>query len=241
MTKVRLLLFALLAVVSASFAMTTTASAAFTLTTELCKEGKVAICWEEKEKGTVLKELKGEEAFEAKSTKASKLESTFNKGAVAVTIESASAKIKGGVVLQTEPLVKATVIDIEGIDFETSKSVKPANCTVPGTITTKAITGEAVSQTVVGEGVLLKPPAGEVLAELKYSGEECLLKGSQNITGSQICLWKTPTEDLKEQILTCEKSESKLFFGSTKELLTLELQVSIKFPGLTDAWDIELG
>jgi hypothetical protein len=230
----------LLVVLMTGFATTTTASAAFTLTTELCKDGKVAICWEEKEKGTTLKELKGEEDFEENSTKAAVFESTFNKGAVPVKIECASAKTKGGKVVQNEPLVKATTITIAAIEFENCKLVTPKNCTVQTPIITKSLEGEAVNQAVVGEGFLFKRSTS-IIVEIKYTGEECLLKGNQPVTGSQICLWKTPTEDLKEQLLTCEKSESKLFFDVTKEPASLELQAGIKFPSLTDDWDIELG
>jgi hypothetical protein len=218
------------------------ATAAFTLLTEKCKEGKASICWDETELGGNLRELKGEEPLEAKSTKAALYESTFNKGAVAVHTECNKTTIKGGVILQTEPLVKGKVTDYEALVFEECKTILPANCKVPATIMTKALVSEAVNQAVVSEGELFKPAAGETWFEVKYSGEECLLKGTQSVTGTLICLWLVTGVDLKGQELICEHGESKLFFAATKEKLTFEVEFLIKLLALegTDFWDIEL-
>jgi hypothetical protein len=224
--------------VLAALTVSATASATFTLSSEKCGEGKVSVCYDEAEKGTNLRELVGEEAFEGKALAGAALESTFNKGAVPVTVLCENAKTKEGKLTQTEPLVAITHISVV-FTPEGCKSVAPKNCTIPATLTTTPLTGVAAGAKA-SEGILFKPTTGATFEEIKYTGEECLLKGTQNVSGEQICFWLTPTEDLKEQELSCEKVASKLFFAATKEPATWEIEVAIKWVTLTDPWDIEL-
>jgi hypothetical protein len=247
MGKLRLVLLSALALLGIAAATASSASAAFELTATKCENtGKVSFCYETKEKGTELKELKGEETVEAKQIGKGLLLTTFNKTSE-VHIECTETKLKGGLAIQLEPLVKATTLSAEAIVFGGCKVVTPKNCTIAATQTTTAIVAEAVNNAVVKEGVLVKPATGTVFIEIQFLGEECLVKGKQPIGGSQICLW-SPEAAAEEDLaggheLKCEHSESKLFFASTKEPASLEATVLVTLPTLEsgkDFWDVTL-
>jgi len=230
----------MLAMLVVSAVGATTASAVFTLTEEKCVEGLVSFCWDTTEPGTNLRELKGKEEVQVKLTKNSLLEATPAGGTIHVECTEAVLGAASEV-NQEKPLSEVGLVVITAITFNSCKMVKPLNCTVTAEIKTNAITGDPVSESDETQGVLFKPTTGTTFAEIKFSGEECLIKGIQKVTGEQICLWLTPLEDLKGQELICEHSESKLEFGSgTKVKATFEAEFLVKLPNVEkdNSWDI---
>ena len=243
MVKLRLLVFSVLVVVAVGAVTASTASAAFTLSEEKCDGGKVAICWDSVNEGTNLRELVGEENYEIKLKKDSLLETAL--GGNGIHIECLKGKVGEGKVIQNSPLTVATTIKASKIDFEECKTLKPTNCTVPVTISTKGIAAEAVNQGIVTEGILIKSTeANELFTTITFSGAKCPLNGlSIKVKGSQVCLWLPilgPILDLKGQEAICEHGESKL--KASEEPATFETEFLLTMPTLEkdDFWDVEL-
>jgi hypothetical protein len=239
--KLRLLLLSVLAMLGVGVVTASSASAAFTLKPEKCTEGKTSVCWDETSEGVNLRELSGEQ----------EILFTLKPGTMSIYKEETKPSVellctegvelgKESVILQAELLVKETTLDITSIIFKGCKADTPVNCTIPATLTTNPITGMAVNQAAALEGILFKPTAGENanFIEIKFIGEECLLKGVQAVKGSQIGLFPTDDVDLTTQELKTEASESKLFFGPEAAKATLELSLEVTLPGLGDPWDI---
>jgi len=235
----RLALLAAMATCVFSASAASSASAAFTLSEELCGAGKVSFCWDSIKEGTSLRELVGVEPFQVEQLKNALLE--WKSGGVTLHLECTSIKTKNGEILQTEPLVKPTIMEYEAITFTGCTFVTPKSCKVAAEITTNAISSEAVNQANVAEGIAIKPAAGETLFEFEVAGEECLGKGKDVVKGTIIGLWVEPDLDLKGHELKVEHADqNNLFVGANKATLEVLWDVKLTQLEATDFWDIAL-
>jgi hypothetical protein len=220
------------------------ASAAFVLTENKCVEGKWSICWD-LEKGTNLRELTGEETFEALLDVEVEGEEHLFKvslGGEELHIECVDAHVVG-TVDQTAPLVTQAVL-LATVTFTECKLLEPLakKCKIQAIITTNKLVGTPTSE----EAVSFVPETGTafVTFTLSNSTETCpaTIAGNRNVTGEQVCLLITPKEDLKDRLLWCPEEDSNLRLGGSEILATLLSDFLLVLPNLevSDAWDIAL-
>jgi hypothetical protein len=246
MSKLRLSVVSVLGLLAllATMVGPSSASAAFVLTENKCVEGKWSICWD-LEKGTNLRELTGEETFEALLDVEVEGEEHLFKatlGSEEVHIECADSHAVG-TIDQAAPLVTQSVI-LATLTFTECKLLEPLakKCKVPATIITNKLVGTPTSE----EAVSFVPETGTNFVTLTFtsSTEPCpaTIAGNRNITGEQVCLLINPKEDLKDRLLWCPEEDSKLFLGSSENPATLLEDFLVILPNLevTDAWDIAL-
>jgi hypothetical protein len=236
--KLRLVPVSVLTVLLIGAIVVSPASAAFKLLEPKCTEGKTSICYDTLSEGTNLRELSGEQELQAKLKTGTTATFTAETKPEWILLCTEVGLGAGSVILQAEPLVKETSLDFTSFAFKGCKVDSPSNCNIPASLTTNAITGVAVNQSVALEGWLLKPTSGGAWFELKLTGEECLLKGTQAVKGSQILLFSNDGVDLLAQEATTELAESKLEFGASAVKMTLVWALEITLPGLEDPWDI---
>jgi hypothetical protein len=248
MSRFRLLVLGVLAVgVVFAVAAASASAVVFELTTTKCvaPEKTTTICWAPSPTGE-LAELKGEQsftgAFSAEVTgEETLLGAKFGTEEVHDTCTGATSL---GTVLQTKPLEVAPVGDVTALILTGCKVLEPLGkkCRIEEELRTNAI------EAVVGaspEEVLFQPApsAAGIFIGIKYSNngsETCpaVIVGTQNIKGSQLCLWPHHAEDLATQLLFCETAGSKLTEGgNTLEFLQAQ---EITLVGLNNFWDIVL-
>jgi hypothetical protein len=247
MSRMKLLVLGVLGVVVAFAVASSSASAVvFELTTKPCLEPNTTttICWALFEKEELF-ELKGEQSFtgtySAEVTgEENLLAAKFGEEEVHIVCAGATSS---GTVEQQKPLEVAPVI--HGTLTSTGcKLLEPVakKCAMSETLTTNEIEG------VVGaspEEVLFQPAPKDngifiVIAFANNGAEKCptAIVGTQNVKGSQLCLWPHHEEDLQIQLLFCETAGSKLTLGGNKaEFLQAQDITLVK---LEDFWDIVL-
>jgi hypothetical protein len=247
MSRMKLLVLGMLAVAAVFAAATSSASAVvFELTDVPCIEPRTTttICWALFEKEELF-ELKGEQSFTATysaevSGEENLLAAKFGEEEVHVVCTGATSS---GTVLQPKPLEVAPVWHLTLI-MTGCKLLEPLGkkCKVSETLTTNEIEG------VVGassEEVLFQPgpTTAGLFIGIAYSNngsEKCptAIVGTQNVKGSQICLWPHHEEDLQTQLLFCETTGSKLTIGGNRAEFLIAKEVTLV--GLNDFWDIVL-
>jgi|GEM_PF-1756689 len=246
MSRIKFSVLTALAVFVVSAISVSAASAAeFELTKVKCEgTGITTFCWEA-ETGTKegLQELKGTQTFTVTLDAGTETLLTSKLGTEEIHITCTAVAASGTPLLsQPEPLVKAPTASFK-LKFTGCKVLEPlgATCAVSETLETETIEGTFPT----AEEVQFKPAAGaaEPFITIKVTsvpGKTCLNEGANKVTGKQKCLWATPSEDLKEQLLTCLATESELKFGS-KNAAEFLLESTIKPEPLTgDLYDIVL-
>jgi hypothetical protein len=220
------------------------ASAAFVLTDNKCVEGKWSICWD-LEKGANLRELTGDETFEALlDVEVEGEEHLFKEtlGGEELHFECADAHAVG-TIDQTAPLVTQAVL-LATLTFTECKLLDPLakKCKVQAPITTNKLVGTPTSEEVIS--FVPETPPNFVTLTFTNSTETCpaTIAGNRNVTGEQVCLLINPKEDLKDRLLWCPEEDSKLFFGGTETPATILSDFLLVLPNLevSDAWDIAL-
>jgi hypothetical protein len=209
------------------------ASADFTLSETKCVGAiTVTFCWDGKEAGTNLRELTGEESIEFLQLGKMTLAQTFSGVKIQLICTEGTAT---GTATQTEPLVKEPKLSIPSISWKGCSLSGAGACKVSSTIATKALT---MTPPIFMEETL-KPQTGETWFEITFSGEECLFKGFQSLSGQVSCTWTSPEVDLKGHQITCEPSANGLRF-TFGEPASLELSLDVTMPTLeaSDFWDV---
>jgi hypothetical protein len=246
MSKLRLSVVSILGLLAllATMVGPSSASAAFVLTENKCVEGKWSVCWDI-EKGTNLRELTGEETFEALLDVEVEGEEHLLKatlGGEEVHIECTDSHAEG-TIDQTAPLVTQAVI-LATITFTGCADLEPLakKCKVQAIIVTNKLVGTPTSEEAVG----FLPETGTVFATITLSNstETCpaTIAGNRNVTGEQVCLLINPKEDLKDRLLWCPEEDSALFLGGSENPATFLDDFLVVLPNLevSDAWDIAL-
>jgi hypothetical protein len=238
-----------LAVSAISGVAASTASAEFKLETTACGSGTIVnLCWETAEKGTSLKQLKGEEEFLI----------LLASGAVTVTATLGAQKVEiackdtiglsGGTTedefllfLQPEPLVANYTIDATLLFIECKlEGELGTKCKVPVEKETSALVGTVTENE---SDILFKPTSGTTWIEIPLENNPpntcpATVKGTRKITGEQLCTWssteKPVLEDLEEHLLVCGASELLL----AEQPLTVAASYEIALEHET-FWDIE--
>jgi hypothetical protein len=236
MVKLRWLLLSALAVLIVGAATASSASAAFELTKEPCaNSGKPTLCWDSKEKGTELRELKGEEAVQVTQLGSGLLE--VNIEGTIFHIECTATKLKEGVVHQTEPLVTLTTITAQAVVFTGCKMVSPANCEVLAELPTEPVTGDA---STVGD-IVFEPTAGTTFIKISVKGVKCPVKLTLVVEGKAEGLWAANIEeDLKGHELKFVHKDTGLIVNGFPATLEVSLDVNMAVLEATDFWDLTL-
>jgi hypothetical protein len=247
MSRMKLLVLGVLGVIVAFAVASSSASAVvFTLTTKKCEAPTTTttICWALFEKEELF-ELEGEQSFTGTYSaevagEENLLAAKFGEEEVHILCTGATSS---GTVLQPEPLKVAPVIHGELVSTGCTL-LEPVGkkCSIPPTLTTNEIEGVAGASS---EEVLFQPGPtdGGIFIGIKFSNngsEKCptAIFGTQNVKGSQLCLWPHHEEDLQTQLLFCEAAGSTLTLGGNKaEFLQAQ---EITLVGLNDFWDIVL-
>lgn len=236
MSRIKLTMVTVLAVMAASTAYTSVAAAVeFELTSTACGTGSiVTACWS-KEATSELFEFKGEESFTATLVKGTEtlLQSKFGESEVHIVCTGATAT---GTFLQHEPLVAALTADGVVITFTGCALLAPLSekCKVPTELKTKAISGTFPSPSETK----FKPESGEIFIEIDFTGEKCpeTIAGEQPVKGEQTCTNVSIETPAKEHEQTCVESGSKLKLG--KNEATFKLATDVKGSDQTDFGDI---
>jgi hypothetical protein len=248
MSRMKLLALSMLTVAAVFAAASSSAAAVvFELTPTPCLEPNTTttICWALFEKEELF-ELKGEQSFTAKYSpevagEENLIAAKFGEEEVHIVCSGATSS---GIVEQKKPLEVAPIWHVTALILTGCKLLEPIGkkCKVEETLTTREIEGAVGASP---EEVLFQPApsAAGIFIGIAFGNngsEKCpsVIAGTQNIKGSQLCLWPRHEEDLQTQLLFCETAGSKLTFGGNKAEILIAKEVTLV--GLNDFWDIVL-
>jgi hypothetical protein len=221
MSRPRLTLLGLMTTTMLISTASPNAFAEFKLEATACTGGTiVAFCWAETENGE-LKELAGEEEFSALLDNGpSTLAGVIGIG-ISISCTEAENVLSVSRIVQPSPLT--TDYKLEKIEFLfLSCTVGGVNCTVAEPIIVSQVeaTPENLSLALSETWLRFKPEAARkgVFTEINLEGASCpeTIQGKQPVKGEFWCEWQEILLDLKEHLLVCAPTESKLTFGKTK-------------------------
>ena len=245
MRRLKLFALAAFALLALGAASVPGASAAFVLEPTECKGGAVlAVCWDSSETGTALRELVGEEKveFTQEKTPAPLFEALTTAGTTLVHFECENGT-GTGTVLQNTPLTSSPTAEKVFATFTGCKVVTPATCSIEKEIKTVELSG-GLEELAPSVDLLLKPAAGKVFVEPKFSGASCAFLGKQPIDGVAECLLLPEALTLDALTQLCEfiHEDETLTFGASENKASILAEFEVLFPTLeeTDFWDVTL-
>jgi hypothetical protein len=247
MSRVKYLIGALgaLTIFAISGVAASTASAEFKLETTACGSGTIVnLCWESAEKGTSLKQLKGEEEFLILLASGAITLTTLTLGTIAckdtIGLSGGTTEDEFLLFLQPEPLVANYTIDATLLFIECDLLGEIGTlCVVPIEKETTEITGTVEESE---NNILFKAVSG-VFIEFPLSNNgsntcPATLKGTKKVTGEQLCTWSTVEkpvlEDVEEHLLVCGASE--LLFGEQAATFEADYEIAMEAHPF---WDLE--
>jgi hypothetical protein len=219
------------------------AFATFELTSTACSGSVITLCYSTTEGGSLF-EFKGEEEItatkEAETT--SFLKATL--GGEEVLIKCTGASVTGGLLLQTEPLVKVGTIDATNISFTgcVLQGKLGELCVVPGTLTTEPLVGAPAST----EDIVFSPTTGTKFIGITFSNNgtatcPATVKGTKNVTGKQLCNLNEPGVDkLLHKLICLPAGSTELLLAENQAEFELTLDVTLK-NATTDFWSLSEG
>jgi len=238
MSRIRLLLLSMFAVLAVSAIASASASANAkcegTTTIVLCIE----LAGE-------LQELEGEEAFTSKLEP--ETESLLETEGLAHIVCTAAADT--GTFLSPAALAGTLTVDNLVITFTGCTILEPvgANCEIKeGTIKTAAIKGEALEPTTGNYEFDFQPEtAGStVFAEITIkskAGKTCLIAKTAKVTGTQSCKLVAPEENAVVHLIECLESGSSLLFAEKTSTFKLIEEVELSGANKGVKYDVRLG
>jgi hypothetical protein len=153
-------------------------------------------------------------------------------GGATIEIQCTGGKLKGAVI-EKNNLGKG-----EAIVYEKCKVKTPATCHVAETLTTNAVSAEALDVGETGVSEKFKPTSGETFISISITG--CSGEGKYNVTGSAECTGVNPT--IEEVNKTCDftsGSGTSLKFGTNAATLTQESEFFLTGPNVGKKWVIK--
>ena len=232
MTRGKLVLLSLVAVLAASAVASASASAAFDafICQKVATGGhwKNAACSENSGSGFETQEITTQTKIEGTGLTAI-LKSEI--GTTKIYIDCQKTKATG--TIEKDGKTTATIEYEECKLYEETTGKVVSNCEVP-TITAKVLDKLEGSKGAIEDQ--FTPAEGEKFAQVKIEGASCVLKGTFEVKGSQKCKLPGAETFLESHELKCEESGSSLKFG-TKEA-TYRGIVGIILSLLHDCWRI---
>jgi hypothetical protein len=118
---------------------------------------------------------------------------------------------------QTKPEIKSPNKGSAASVIFTGCMTKDANCSVPASIGTVPVLGEATLEGALAVQVKFKPETGTIFATLKFSGEICSVAGIKPVTGKVTASRPTGQDErtVQEMVVNTTEGAGELFIASS--------------------------